>query len=119
MSSTRNNNSLGNYNLQQQAYSTGREYIRYENSYAGRAYNAALPSIGFNPSTMPSDNFSSNPIEIESFLFGINSTNLVNPDKAKIQPELKKLPTFSYFDRMQLIMPKPLIVENNQRPLFD
>jgi hypothetical protein len=119
MASTRNNNSLGNYQLQQKAYTVGREYIKYENSYTGRAYNAALPCIGFNPSYMPSDNFSRNPVEIESFLLGINSTNLVEPDKAKIQPDLKQLPTFSYFDRLEMIMPKPLVVENKQRPLFE
>lgn len=119
MASTRNNNTLGNYQLQQQAYTFGREYIKYENSYTGRAYNAALPNIGFNPTRMPSDNFSSNPVEIESFLLGINSTNLVNPNKTPLKPELKQLPTFSYFDRIQMIMPNPLVIEDRQRPLFE
>jgi hypothetical protein len=119
MASTRNNNTQGNYNLQQKAYGNSREYIRYENSYTGRAYNVAMPAIGYNPSRMPSDNFSHNPVEIENFLLGINSTNLVNPAKEKITPELKSLPTYSYFDRIQMQLPNPLVIEQRQRPLFE
>jgi hypothetical protein len=119
MASTRNNNTLGNYTLQQQAYTNMKDYIRYENSYAGRAYNTAMPAFGYNPSQMPSDNFSKNPTDIETFLFGINSTNLVEPDKGAFKPELKTLPTFSYFDRIQMVMPNPLVVEKKQRPLFE
>lgn len=119
MASTRNNNSQGNYKLQQQAYGNSREYIRYENSYTGRAYNPAMPAIGYNPSKMPSDNFSHNPTEIENFLFGINSTNLVNPEKEKVKPALKSLPTFSYFDRITMQLPNPMVIEKRQRPLFE
>jgi hypothetical protein len=119
MSSTRNKNSLGNYTLQQKSYTRGREYIDYENSYTGRAYQTALPAIGYNPSRMPGDNFSKNPVEIESFLFGINSTNLVEPNKPAIKPELKPLPTYSYFDRIAMRLPNPLVVEDRQRPLFE
>ena len=119
MASTRNNNTLGNYKLQQQAYSNVKDYIRYENSYTGRAYEPAMPAIGYNPSRMPSDNFSRNPTDIETFLFGISSTNLVEPVKHAVKPEMKTLPTFSYFDRITMQLPNPLVVEKKQRPLFE
>ena len=119
MSATRNKNTLGNYNLEQQEYKSSRNYIDYKYSYAGRAYNPALACIGMNPSHMPRDTFSTNSIDVETMLFGINSTNLVHPDKAPIEPALKTLPTISYFNRLQLIMPNPLVVENKQRPLFN
>ena len=118
MSSTRNNNTLGNYTLQQKGITHCREYYNYENSYAGKAYTTALPLFGMNPSRMPSDNFSSNPVDIESFLFGVNSTNLYNPDKEKIKPELKTLPTFTFFNRLEMFLPNPLVIEDRQRPLF-
>ena len=37
--------------------------------------------MGITPSHMPREAFSKNSVEIESSLFGINSTNLVNPQQ--------------------------------------
>ena len=118
MASTRNKNTLGNYKLQQKGIIHSRDYYQYENSYAGRAYTPALATFGINPTRMSSDNFSSNAVDTESFLFGVNSTNLYNPDKEKIKPELKTVSTISYFDRIQMILPNPLVIEDRQRPLF-
>ena len=53
--------------------------------------------------------------EMESGLFGINSTNLVNPQKP-ITPDLKRIPTSVFFDRLPINMPNPLVIEHNQRP---
>ena len=64
---------------------------------------------------MARNTLSHNPIDIESMLFGINSTNLVKPQKP-IKPELKRVPTSKFFDRLPVHMPKPLVIENEQRP---
>ena len=64
---------------------------------------------------MPREAFSHNSVEIESSLFGINATNLVNP-QAPVQPKLKQLPEKSFFERLPMYMPEPLVVERNQRP---
>jgi hypothetical protein len=116
MASTRNNNTPGNYCLQQRQYSLARDYKSYKNSCTGRAYTTKLPCMGITPSHMPRDTLSSNPIEIESYLFGINSTNLVQPE-APVNPKLNTIPEISFFNRIPMIMPKPLVVENKQRPL--
>ena len=58
----------------------------------------------------------SNPVEIESYLFGINANNLVQP-QPPVKPELHTIPEISFFNRLPIIMPKPLVVENKQRPL--
>lgn len=115
MASTRNINTRGNYNLEQQHYNCNRNYNNFQNGSQGKAYITSIPSIGYMPSHMPRDTLSNNPIEIESMLFGINSTNLVNKQKP-IVPELKKVPSSRFFDRLTVHMPKPLIIENNQRP---
>lgn len=115
MASTRNNNCRGNYCLQQQSYRGGRDYLSYANSQYGHAYNPAIPCIGITPSHMPRDTLSSNPVEIESALFGINSTNLVNP-QSPVVPQLKTVPEKTFFDRIPIIMPQPLIMEKHQRP---
>jgi hypothetical protein len=115
MASTRNINSRGDYNLEQLHYGLSRNYNGYLHASQGRAYKLSIPEIGYNPSGMPRDTLSKNPIEIESMLFGINSTNLVTPRKP-IKPELKQIPTSKFFDRLPVPMPKPLVVEHNQRP---
>jgi len=117
MASTRNINSKGDYNLEQNKYQAKRNYESFVNSSYGKAYSPALSTLGINPSHMPRETFSSNPIDVESALFGINSTNLVNPQKP-VNPQLKKIPEISFFERLPICMPKPLVIEHNQRPFF-
>jgi hypothetical protein len=115
MASTRNNNTMSDYCLQQKSYKNSRNYIDYTYSQQGRAFNNALPTVGITPSHMPREAFSKNSVEIESALFGINATNLVNPEKP-VNPKLEKLPEISYFERLPMYMPEPLIIHENQRP---
>ena len=115
MASTRNNNTPGNYCLQQESYSQARQYVSYEHSSYGKAQQNAMPCLGITPSHMPRDTLSNNPVAIESQLFGIGSVNLVDP-KPPVKPELKKIPSVSFFKTTPLIMPKPLVVPNGQRP---
>ena len=115
MASTRNNNTPGDYCQQQKSYKQSLDYNQYQYSQVGRAYSNALPCMGITPSHMPREAFSQNSVEIESALFGINSTNLVTP-QAPVQPELKQLPEKSFFDRMTMYMPEPMVVEKFQRP---
>ena len=115
MASTRNLNTPGNYNLEQRQYRDMETYTLYPNSQYGAAYSTMLPGNGVNPGQVPWNKLSNNAVQIESFLFGINSTNLVDP-QAPVMPELKTLPEYSFFDRVPLIMPTPLVIEKNQRP---
>jgi len=115
MASTRNINTAGNYNLQQRAFETNFQHNTSKNSSYGCAHDPGLFDLGVIPSGMCPGNLSYNPVEIESSLFGINSTNLVNP-QSPVQPQLKTLKQQSYFDKTPMIMPEPLVVENNQRP---
>jgi hypothetical protein len=115
MTSTRNNNQCGDYNLQQKSYSLARQYTSYKYSQYGQAYKDAIPCVGITPSHMPRNTLSRNPVEIESALFGINSTNLVDPQPPTV-PDLKSVPEIPFFDRIPLIMPNQLVIERNQRP---
>jgi hypothetical protein len=115
MASTRSKNTIGNYNLQQRQNCLIDQYDLYKYGQGGRAYNDALPCLGYNPSFMGRDSFAHNSIDIESALYGINSTNLVCP-QAPVKPEFKTLNNYSYFNRIPLIMPAPLVIEKNQRP---
>ena len=115
MASTRNINTRGDYTLEQDRYKSSRNYNNYLHASQGCAFQPSIPTIGLMPNHMPRHTLSHNPIDIESALFGINSTNLVKPQKP-IHPQLKKIPTSIFFERIPVHMPKPLVVENNQRP---
>jgi len=115
MASTRNKNSQGNYQLEQSQYRTTRNYNSFENSSCGSAYITSIPDIGIIPSKVSPYHFSSNPIDIENMLFGINSTNLVK-HSPKMIPQLHTPRTSVFFQRQIVIMPKPLVIEPNQRP---
>ena len=90
MASTRNKNTAGNYCLDQRQYSQMQKWALYENGSSGKAYDTKLAGNGFNPGQMPWTTLSHNPADIESFLFGINATNLVTPAPCLV-PELKSV----------------------------
>ena len=116
MASTRSKNTPGNYELEQKVNNLTKKYDLYQHSQHGSAYKTAIPALGYTPNSMSRDTLSTNPIDIESALFGINSTNLVEP-KPNTIAHLKKIPEKEFFNRLPLIMPDKLVIENNQRPL--
>jgi hypothetical protein len=115
MASTRNKNTPGNYRLDQRQNTQTESWRLYVNSAHGYAYDTKLAGTGFNPGQLPWDTLSSNAPDIESFLFGINSTNLVNPTPC-LTPELKYLESANLFNKGPVIMPVPQAISKNQRP---
>ena len=96
MASTRNINTPGDYCLQQREFKQSANYTLYPNSQYGAAYNTRLPGNGLLPAQIPWNKMSYNAPDIESFLLGINSTNLVNPAPCFV-PELAKLNSSTLF----------------------
>jgi hypothetical protein len=115
MASTRNRNTPGNYNLEQKQFKQSEEYKLYPNSQYGAAYNTRLPGNGLLPAQIPWNKMSHNAPDIESFLLGINSTNLVNPAPCFV-PELKSLNPVNVYEKGPVFIPEPLVIEKNQRP---
>jgi hypothetical protein len=115
MTDTRKTNAPSDYCLEQEAYAQSRQHVFYPYGPFGHAYDIALPCVGITPSHMPRNTLSTNPVEIESALFGINSVNLVDPQPSVV-PCLHTIPEVSYFERMKLRMPDPLVIERGQRP---
>ena len=116
MSSTRNKNSQLNYNLEK----SNKEKILRENLYlhssSGRPVTECLPSIGYMPSHISREALANNAIDIESQLRGIGTSNLETPCEPVV-PNIRTLEIKDFFDRPQnVVMPYPLIYENNQRP---
>jgi len=115
MASTRNRNTPGNYCLEQRQYKNFENYTLYPNSQYGAAYNTNLPGNGLLPAQIPWNKLSYNAPDTESFLLGINSTNLVNPTGCFV-PEITKLSSTNIFDKTPTYIPEPLVIEKNQRP---
>ena len=116
MTSTRNGNTQGDYNVKKQESVMIRDYLLY-NDYA----NTKTPvffNLGSNPSFYGGV-LSQNSIDIESKLRGIRSVNLEGP-AFDPTPQFKSLPTISYFERpqFQTIMPQPYIHSRNERPNY-
>lgn len=115
MASTRNKNTLGDYYLQQRQYYKMAQYELYPNSQYGVAYDTKNPGNGLLPGQIAATKLSNNSSDIESFLFGINSTNLVNPAPCLV-PELIRLQDANIYEKKPILIPKPLVIEKEQRP---
>lgn len=118
MTSTRNKNSQLNYNLEK---SNKEKLLReklYIHSSSGRPTSECIPSIGYTPSHISRDALANNAIDIESQLRGIGSTNLETPCEPVV-PSIRTLYLQDFFERQQsVVMPYPMVYENNQRPVL-
>ena len=115
MASTRNRNTPGNYSLEEKQYKKAASYRLYPNSQYGYAYATHLPGLGLMPAQIPANQLSTNAIDTESFLFGINSTNLYQPASTFI-PENKVIDSIHIFNRGPTYIPEPLVIQKFQRP---
>lgn len=114
MASTRNKNSINNYKVEKEKDSRLVDYKLYEHSSYGKSNHSYLPDFGLKPVQLPREELHSNPIDAESDLFGIGSTNLENP-REMTNPEKIHMQHVNFFDRPNVILPEPLVVEKNQR----
>ena len=123
MSSTRNNNSSSYYKQQRQVSELHREYVLNSNSQYGKPYTF-LGVYQLPDSTQPTrivnpHNLSENPIDIESMLRGIHSTDFVS-GSFRVQPKMKRVDGMKFYERVNYITPSDMITtDQQQRPLFD
>ncbi|OUU30815.1 MAG: hypothetical protein CBB97_00765 [Candidatus Endolissoclinum sp. TMED37] len=117
MASTQLKNSKGMFKLQQNLNNEHLNYNKYK--HQSIPINSHFPNLGINQGNMKAgfhnNILSNNPCDIESSLFGISSTNLVQPS-FNPTPSLNTLNDKSFFDLPNAFLPNPLIIENNQRP---
>lgn len=117
MTSTRNNNTPGDYKMQSMINMDRFQSTIYKHGPYGTPYFSSLPDGGSAPpSRMDRNRLSKNPIEIESHLFGIGSSNLVTGYVAPLAT-IDNLKSVSFFDRNKIVMPTALVVEKAQRAL--
>ena len=118
MASTRLRNSPGQYCIDQKREHMEREYLVYKGKKIPD--RSLLPDFGINAGNMAGAYshkiLSENTPDLESFLFGIGSSNLVKPYR---NPPLlvNKVDTIKFFNQTDAIMPVPLVIEKRQRPI--
>ena len=113
MASTRNINMKNDYCLEARSYEKKSDYNLFKNKRI--ANKTMMPCAGVNIGHIPNSELSWNAVNIESQLFGIGSTNMVE-NKAFEALRAKKMDNISFFDRMEVYIPEPLALEKNQRP---
>jgi hypothetical protein len=118
MASTNMKNANSNYCLERQISKNHEKYNFY--TYKKIPLTSKLPDLGINGGNMISGYYynvlSNNTCDIESNLYGIGTSDLVNGPK-NVYPDLNKLDNVSFFkNKIPQFLPEPLIVEKNQRP---
>jgi hypothetical protein len=75
----------------------------------------AFPCSGINVQHVPSNELSRNPVDIETYLYGISANNFINP-LPEVVPDLKTFETISFFETPKLYMPVLPPYLQGQRP---
>jgi hypothetical protein len=115
MASTRSKNTPGNYAAEQSAIAKQGSFADYTaSSYYGVPAQSYFAGNGLVGMKTAHRNLSDNSCDIESFLRGIGSTDLVAP-RADPVPEIKQMQSLNVCDRLPLIMPAPFVFESGQR----
>jgi len=117
MTSTRNKNTPGNYALEKSASIKKHQELMYIHASQGQAQQLNLPGNGLLTGRFAARDLAKNDCDIESFLFGIGSSNLESP-LPMVNPELNNIECLHVIDRIPIIEPKPFGIEPNQRPMF-
>ena len=117
MASTRNKNTPGNYESEQVSLNQQKDWLLYEHGAGGRTQTTYLAGNGLLAGRHGPDQLSSNATDIESFLYGVGSTNLVNP-QGPVVPLMTPIKSLNIFQKGPVYVPKPLVVERGQRPLW-
>jgi len=115
MASTVNKNTPGDYAAEQLLFKEHLDYQQY--APYGKTETTYFPGTGLLPGKVFHDNFSTNFIEVEGFLRGTGMTNLVNP-KSDVKPDSINMKSLAIHETLPVIIPKNLVVEKDQRPLW-
>ena len=118
MASTKNKNTFGNYRAEQFINTSIDSYSTYVNGGSALAYSNHLAGDGLLMGKNARSTLCNNYIDVESQLFGIDATNLVNP-KMDVTPEFRYVQSLNIINRLPVLIPEPLIVDKYQRPQKD
>jgi len=118
MASTRNRNTAGDFRQEQMAKEKFSNYYSYEKSnFYGVPETSYFAGNGLGCAKVAHRNLSSNYCDIETQLFGIGSTNLVNP-MPEVKPDIYQLKTAHIADKLPVVAVSKFTPDANQRPMW-
>ena len=117
MAATRNKNTLGNYAAERFASEKTHSELMYLHSSRGQAIKTYQPGDGLLQGRVAGRDLAQNDCDIESFLFGIGSSNL-ETQKTSVIPKINPLKNLNVIKKMPVVMPINLRVETEQRPMY-
>ena len=117
MASTRNKNTPGNYALEKDSYLKRHTMLMYTHAPQGQAFQTNIPGNGLLPARIASSNLVEESCNVESYLWGIGSTNLENP-QSELQYKPKSIQSLDVTNRIPMIMPERFGIEPNQRHMY-
>jgi hypothetical protein len=112
MASTRNKNTPGDYKLEQYAYL--HRHLNIMDITKQTPTEKVFPGNGLLQGNIASRDLANNYTDIESRLFGIGTTNLVEPLPILI-PDIHSYPSLNIIKKTPMILPTPLYIDTNQR----
>jgi hypothetical protein len=115
MASTRNINTPGDYKMKNDMYNYKLNYLTNKKNMYGTPNDTYFAGNGLLMGRIASENLANNYCDIESTLFGIGSTNLVNP-LPDVKPDIIPIKNLSIIERNKIVMPEPFNINENQRP---
>ena len=118
MASTRNKNSPGNYELEQRGMALQKDYALFENGSGAKAHTMNFPGHGLLTGRYAPSSLSQNACDIESFLYGIGSSNLVKP-KEPVTGQIYEIASLNIAPRPPRIIDAPFQHESDQRPSME
>ena len=114
MSSTSSRNTPGNYEIEQHTFHRYFGLVTNINGAQGQPTTVNLPGNGLLTGKMFSRDLAMNYTDIETQLFGIGSTNLVQA-QAPVVPEINQLSSLNIASRIPMFIPDPLVLEPHRR----
>jgi hypothetical protein len=119
MASTQNKNTEIDYRIEQERL---REQAEWQTICSRRyATNTGLPNVGINVGHRPNDILARNATDIESRLYGIGLSNLVEPvTPVRPEPIKKSYHPVQFFEvpHCETIIPDDLVIARDQRPVI-
>lgn len=116
MASTRNKNSILNYNVEKKKNENTLNYNNYLHSQHGEAHVTFLPDFGVNPGAIPRNKLKHSSVDVESDLRGIQCTNLETPHIPE-NPSNVNMGFLTFYKTQPLHMPEDFFAMNRERPM--
>ena len=116
MASTRNKNTKGNYELENNQYMA---YLNTNISDSRIYMHNYLPGEGLLPGSYPLNILANQHIDIETNLLGIGSTSLITNNIPIInKDDIRYMKSLNISYKLPLVLPDPLVIKVEQRPFW-